>query len=586
MIQLPQPPVGIDLGTSTSEIAYFKDSEPIVILDPGGYHRSPIVPSIVAIDRKNQLLVGEQALSYIDLPGSGVREAKRLMGTAEKVTMGGQTYRPQEISALILKRLKKNAETALGVEVRQVVLSVPANFNDAARQATKDAAELAGLEVVRLINEPTAAALAFGIRNIDTEAQIVVFDFGGGTLDITVLEMVAGVLDVKASYGDPFLGGKDFDAAIVKLMKERFEKEHPSAKAEEHSLIALRTEAEKAKVALSQNASVLVRCPGYAIENGKPVDLECEITREEFENAIVPLLEMARRCIQRALDARKIRLESIDQVLLVGGTTFVPAVKSLVAETFGKEPQSKVDAELAVAQGAAIQAALAAGVISSEEGIILTDVCPFGLGVAIAGWVGKHFVTNLYDPLIAPNTTIPFSVRRTYSLLHEEQKEVTLSIYQDHDGGATTIEDSIATGLSGTIRDIPLSQTGAPHPVEVEFSYDINGIVKLHATIPTTGQQVEVISFDDITRRLPKSEREESKARVDELWKLSPEASTYEPIMEKAEKILPRLEGGNREALQKAINRLQEAIRGKNREEIERAGDYLSDLLFEMDTGD
>ena len=581
---MSQLPVGIDLGTSTSEIAFFRDSEPKVILDLNSYRRSPIVPSIVAMDKKGQLLVGEQALSYIDLPGYGVREIKRLMGTSERVTLCGKSYRPQEISALILKHLKKMAEASTGAEIKKVVVSVPANFNDAAKQATKDAAELADLEVVRLINEPTAAALAFGIRNIDTEAQVVVFDFGGGTLDITVLEMVAGVLDVKASYGDPFLGGKEFDAKIVMMLMERFKREYPDARKSELADSTMRTEAEKAKISLSSNRSALVRCPSYAVVDGKPVDLEYEITREEFETAISPLLEQARTCVQKALSAKKIKREAIDQVLLVGGTTCIPAVRQLVTELFGKEPVEKVDPDLAVVQGAAIQAALAAGVISPDEGIILTDVCPFGLGVAVAGWVGKHFVTNLYDSLIQPNTTIPFSVRRTYSLLHDKQKEVTLTIFQDHDGAAATLEEALSTGLSATIRDIPLSQSGTPHPIDVEFSYDINGIVKLHALIPTTGQEVEVISYNDPSRRLSKEERVEARERVDDLWEKNPSTRDYEPLLEHGEILLRRVTGSRSETLQAVMERLKKALAEENAEAAENAGNDLIDIIFEIES--
>lgn len=581
---MSQPPVGIDLGTSTSEIAYFSDREPRVILDPESYHRSPIVPSIVSIDKKGQLLVGEPALAYIDLPGHGVREVKRLMGTAERVTLGGISYRPQEVSALILKHLKKNAEHTLGMEIKQVVVSVPANFNDSAKQATKDAAELAGLEVVRLINEPTAAALSFGILNIDTEAQVVVFDFGGGTLDITVLEMVAGVLDAKASYGDPFLGGKEFDATIVRILEERFRSEHPAAMLTDLSRLTIRSEAERAKIALSRKNATAVRIPNYAVESGRPIDLECEITRQEYELALTPYLEQARSCVRKALDAKKIRKEAIDQVILVGGTTSIPVVRQLVAEMFGKEPVSKVDPDLAVVQGAAIQAALAAGIIPSEDGIILTDVCPFGLGVAVAGWVGRHFATNLYDPLIAPNTTIPFSVRRSYSLLHDQQKEVTLTIYQDHEGSASTIEEAAATGLSATIREIPLSPSGAPHSIDVEFNYDINGIVKLRAQIPATGQEVEVISFSDTSRRLSPQELGESRDRIEELWKKSPAWRDFEPLLDHGEVLLKRLSGNRAATLREAMEGLRKALGGHRGEQIEGAANALIDIIFDFES--
>ncbi|MCS6951030.1 MAG: Hsp70 family protein, partial [bacterium] len=238
---------GIDLGTSTSEIAVYVDGQPKVIPQITSKTRSPILPSLVAVNRRGELVVGEDARPYVDIPSMGVREVKRLMGTSETVRIGTYELRPEEVSSLILRQLKSSAEQFLSTEVREVVLSVPANFSDAAKQATLNAGKLAGLNVIRLINEPTAAALAFGIENLDIEAQLVIFDFGGGTLDITVLEMVNGVLDVKCSYGDPHLGGKDFDDAVKELLLAKFRREHPHASLDQRSMGQLKTLAEETK---------------------------------------------------------------------------------------------------------------------------------------------------------------------------------------------------------------------------------------------------------------------------------------------------------------------------------------------------
>ncbi|MEH2255958.1 Hsp70 family protein [Nostoc sp.] len=310
--------IGIDLGTSTSQICIYKNNESLPIPDP--VTKIPIIPSIVAINERKKLLVGEAAQGAVDRPGYGVRESKRLMGT-------------EEIAALILRKLKENAEEALGHPIQDAVISVPANFPDAARKATFNAGEIAGLNVLRLINEPTAAALAFGIKNINSEEQIVVFDFGGGTLDISVLEMFEGVLDVKYSFGDPHLGGKDFDEVIISLLLKKFEAQYLGVPVYNREA-ELKGQAEQAKKTLSVEQSCDVQIPYFATKDGKGIDLDIEITGTEFEKAITPLLERARVCIREALNKKKIRPSAIDRVLLVGGTTYIPAVRNMVEKSF------------------------------------------------------------------------------------------------------------------------------------------------------------------------------------------------------------------------------------------------------------
>jgi molecular chaperone DnaK len=577
------PCIGIDLGTATSEIAVWQDGAPLVLPDPDSPGRSPVVPSIVAVDRSGRLLVGESARAYVDLPGSGARQVKRRMGTGEQVALGGKAYRPEEISAQILRLLKSNAEQALGVTLQRAVLSVPANFGEAQRKATYDAARLAGLEVVRMINEPTAAALAFGVRNSQAEGQVVVFDFGGGTLDVTILEMMEGILEVKASYGDAQLGGKDFDQALADLLERRFRLAHPQAQASERARAELRSVAESVKTQLSRHPAVQAFCPNYAVEAGRPLDLEFEVTRREFEEAIRPLLERARKCLQTTLEKAKVQARSVGRVLLVGGTTYVPAVRALVAEIMGQEPRREVDPDLAVAQGAAIEAALIAGEIPSDQGLIKTDVTSFGLGVNVVGFVGLHMVNDLYDALIQPNTTLPYQVSKSYSLLHAEQKQVQLCLYQDHEGTAKRVVDAQATGLSAEIEDIPVSETGEPHPLEVDFSYDLNGLIQLRARIPTTGQEVALMTSRDGARSLDPADFAESKAKVDDLWSRSPLANRYEGLIRKAERMVPELRPDDRKKVHQATAALQEALASGDESRVEKAADRLTDLLFDLD---
>lgn len=578
---MSQPIIGIDLGTSTSEICVFRNGVAEPIKDPAT--KSPIVPSLVALNRTGELVVGEDARSNIDNPGKGVREVKRKMGSGDVVLLGGKEYRPEVISGILLKKLKENAEIALGTTVRDVVLSVPANFADAARTATKNAGEHAGLNIVRLINEPTAAALAFGTRNLDHEGQVLVFDFGGGTLDITVLEMMAGVLDVKASYGDPLLGGKDFDEALVQLILGKFQAAHRTAVIGEKARNMLKGQAELVKKALSGNRSATAQLASFATAGGELVDLEVDVTRQEFERAVAPLLDRARACVAHALAAKKIRPAAIDRVLLVGGTTYVPCVQQLVAELFGKEPirNSDVDPDLAVCMGAAVQAGLIAGAIDPAEGIIITEVSSFGLGIPIVGEVAGT-QTLVYEPLIRPNTTIPYTFNKSYSLLSPDQPTVNVHLYQDHKGDARLPADAIDTGIEARIAGIPPSRTGVPHSLELAFSYNMNGLVTLEASIPATGQSMRM-EYAASRQRTDREGKQEAQRDVEELWTKNPHAKRYEGILAKGKRLREAAGGAKTPQLQAAITALQQALAGDDAGRIETAGDTLADLIVDLD---
>jgi molecular chaperone DnaK len=572
--------IGIDLGTSTSEICVYRNNESFPIPDPAT--KLAIIPSIVAINKKGELLVGENARSWVDVSGRGVREVKRKMGTGERVKLLDTEYRPEEISALILRKLKENAEEALGITIREVVLSVPANFPDAARQATLNAGELAGLKIIRLINEPTAAALSFGINNIDIEEQLVVFDFGGGTLDITVLEMVAGVLDVKCSFGNPQLGGKDFDEAMMTLLKAKFQAENPGAEISEKAHGALKEAAEKAKKVLSTQRSHEVRIPYFAAQDGEFIDLEVELTQQEFEEAIAPLLEKARECIRQALNAKKLRPSAINRVLLVGGTTYIPAVRQLVAEMFGKEGKPPdIGADLAVGVGASVHAALAQNFIPEDSGLILTDVAPFGLGIEVVSYVGGQYMLT-YEPLIQPNTTIPYSTQKTYTLLRADQKRLEVRLYQDNTGRAKLPNEAIDTGIATEIIDIPPAADGHPYPVEVEFSYDINGIAKLKATIGNINKSVE-LSYGYSVKRMASKDIADAASRLKELWKQNAKAKQYEGLINKAERYMAGIPPQERSPLSDIVMELKKALMNDSIEQIQNVGDRLVDFLFDLE---
>lgn len=579
--------IGIDLGTSTSEICVFRNNEPFPIPDTHPQNRTPITPSLVAFKRNGETAVGEAArtLAYSE---RGVLEVKRKMGTDESVSAlvdenNLKTFRPEEISALILQKLKGTAEGSLNTTIKDIVLTVPANFSDAARQATKHAAEIAGLNVLRLINEPTAAALAFGINNLDIEEQMIVFDFGGGTLDITILEMFDGVLDVKCSFGDRYLGGKDIDDALIVLVAEKFKRKYPRFVLSQRDRDFLKRPCELAKMELSTQTSTQLFFPNFYSDGGVEVDLEIDVTRTEFESAIEPLLEKARSCIRETLKAKEIRPSSINRILLVGGTTYIPAVRRLVKEMFGKEPSEGVNPDLAVAMGASIQAALIMGQIDEDKGIILTDVCPYSLGIDIITPYGYEEVL-VFMPLIERNTKIPFSRRyEDLKLRYIDQEVLEFKVYQDHTGKARFPHECEDTDKGGAIKNIPKATNGEPHQIVIDFAYDLDGIAVIKASIPATGNTI-TISHGASSKRMNEHDIAFAKNNVSDLWKKNTKAKNFEDLIEKAERMVNSLSSSDSVRLNNAIVVLKQALTASDNDHIENAGNNLIDLMYDMES--
>lgn len=595
--------VGIDLGTSTSEISFFMDGKPRALLFDPSVKTSYIVPSIVAVDNRGMLLVGEKARDYVDIPGRGVREVKRLMGTGERVTLGGMLYRPEEISAFILKYLVEYAEKSLKEKITDVVITVPANWNDAQKTATKVAGELAGLNVIRLINEPTAAALAFGIKNIQAEEQLLVFDFGGGTLDITILEMMGGVMDVINSGGDDKLGGKEFDEVVKNIIIKKFKGKHPGFPITEFSESFLKGTAEKTKKMLLTETLAKVYLPKFSVLKGETIDFECVVSREEFEHESASLLDRARACLKETLKESKVRPSAIGKIILVGGTTYVPCVKNLVREFFGKEPKFEINPDIAVSFGASIQCALAKNLISEEDGIILQDNASFGIGTDILEEESHTGLKKLkYSELMPLNSKLPFTVTKYFHLLSTTQSGLKCNFYQDKIGNIRNLSDAIPVGLEGRIENIPPSLNGQPHEVLVDLSYDVSGTIVIYVRIPATGQTLR-IDLDQSDLRMNDEEIEASKKRIantpfntkpvpikppivppipPDAWKNNPESRRWTPMIEKGKLLSENLVGANKIKLINLVNNLCTALVQKDSEKVEEHGNCLTDLLFDL----
>ena len=508
--------VGIDLGTTNSLVAYIRGERPEIIPNEAGKR---LTPSVVGLDRSDQLHVGETAKNQITaMPERTVAEVKRKMGTSEKVKIGSREYSPQEVSGLILKKLKEDAEKFLITTLEEAVITVPAYFTDAQRQATKDAGELAGFRVDRIINEPTAAALAYGLDHLDKEQFILVYDLGGGTFDVSVLEMFEGVLDVKASAGNNHLGGGDFDRAIVEWICKNIEKDFGlDLRRDLKALARMKAAAEQCKCELSTVKSTPVMLPFLAVRGTEPVSFEREMTRAELESLLGDQLRSTLEPIETALKDAKLDKKQISEVVLVGGSSRIPMVQALLAEFFGKEPRRGVNPDEAVALGAAVQAGLKSGTISTERGIMITDVSPFTLGVEVQSGSAYQKIGGIFSPIIPRNSTVPVSKTEVYSTTADGQQVVDIKIYQ---GESRLVKNN--TFLDAySVDGIPPGPAGQ-EKVAIGFTYDVNGILQVSTKIVSTGKEAR-LQVDKTGQRMSKKERQEAQKRLEKDWKVGKE---------------------------------------------------------------
>ncbi|MCD6427033.1 MAG: molecular chaperone DnaK [Caldisericaceae bacterium] len=572
--------IGIDLGTSNSAAAVMIGGKPTIIpAAEGPTVAGKTVPSVVAFTKDGQILVGEPARRQAAInPEGTVTGVKRLMGTKTKIKVFGKEYTPEQISAFILQKIKKDAEAFLGEKVEKAVITVPAYFNDDQRQATKNAGEIAGLEVVRLVNEPTAAAFAYGIDRSDKELKILVFDFGGGTLDVTIMDFGGGVFQVKSTAGDTHLGGRDMDEALVNYIVEEFKKENGiDLTQDKMAMQRIREAAEKAKIELSSVLETQINLPFITADANGPKHLVMNITRAKLESLVEPIVKKCAGPMERAIKDAGLTPQQIDKIILVGGPTRMPIVQKFVADYIGKEPERGIDPMECVAMGAAIQAGIIEG---NVKNVVLVDVVPLSLGIETLG--------GMFTKMIERNSPIPTSKTQIFTTAADNQTQVEIHVLQ---GERPLAKDNLSLGRF-ILDGIPPAPRGVPQ-IEVTYAVDENGILHVTAKDKATGKEQHItitnsnkLSKEEIERLKKEAEKyaEADKKRAEEI-ETKNKADT---LVYSGRKFLKdygnKISAENKKSLEDALNELEKAVKEGNIDTIKAKTDKVNELMEKIGT--
>jgi len=595
--------VGIDLGTTNSEVALVRDGQPHVFAEDG----DPILPSFVGLAEDGRLLVGRAARNqWVLAPERTIKSIKRKMGEDVKVKLGDQEYRPQEISAMILRALRDRAARELGQPVNKAVITVPAYFNDGQRQATREAGELAGLEVVRILNEPTAAALTYDPSHHSLR-RILVYDLGGGTFDVSIVQSQEGVVEVLSSHGDTHLGGDDFDDLLLKRLCDRFQEDNGvDLRANLVSRARVLRAAEEAKKQLSFHPFARIEEEFIAEKDGQPLHLNVEVSRTEFEELIRPLLDRTMDCVQRALSDARLTPPNIDKVVLVGGSTRTPLASAMLEERLGQPTHQEVNPDLCVAMGAAVQAAIVAG---ADVGAVLVDITPHSLGIkCLDESMGFPFEFR-FAPILRRNTPLPASRSELFHTYRDRQTEVEIDVYQGEN------DDVRRNSRVGKFMIKGLAPVAAGNPIVVQLDLNLDGMLKVSARERATGLQKQVV-IENALAHFEAEERDEARERLDRLWvdrgegyeededeteedgegpedeapSLAPgpregqrEAVQARALLEKAERLMERVQPEDKAEVERLMEKVRTALTDRQWDRLTAASNELADVLFYLE---
>jgi len=581
--------IGIDLGTTNSEVAVVGQGKVRVIADG----EEKILPSFVGIDDNGNILVGETAKNqYLVYPERTVKSIKRLMGKNIQVELAGQAYAPQEISAIILKRLKAIAEKHLGQPVSKAVITVPAYFSDAQRQATREAGEIAGLEVVRMINEPTAAALTYGASRTEAK-RMLVYDLGGGTFDVSVVNIQAGVVEVLSSHGDNHLGGDDFDQRIIDRLLEHLQKTYRvDARGHGKAMARIARAAENAKILLSDQPYARIEEEYLLEHDGTPVHLSLELSRMEYEMMIEDYINATLDAVHVALKGAKLTASDIEEVILVGGSTRTPCIRERLFSEFGFEPHGEVDPDLCVAMGAAIQAAMISG---EQVDTVLVDVTPYTYGTSAIGTLNGGFYPFRYVPIIHKNSVLPCRKTEAFMTNYDGQEFVEVTIYQGED------PDALNNTVIGEFRVEGLQNTAAGNVITVTLDLDLNGILHVSAQEKATGLEKSIVIKNALSR-FESTTLDTARQRITSLFGQlepgpeelaeaespavpeAPEIAAARETMAKAESLFERVSEADKEDMIDLIGSITACIKANDIEGLKEPVEQLNDIIYYLES--